>query len=128
MTRLKASYVNEKEVVKPEMIFKSKMSLWKPLDFRYEISGFDISKYDKTFPLGSDDFMQILNMDNQLLMRKEPITDEFYYLKMLQGMRRLTQTKAILKYNLKKKTDDVATFDKLAEVVVGIDMNLKERN
>lgn len=128
MNRLVATYVNEKEAIKPEVIFKAKMSMWKPLEYRFEISGFDVSKFDKEFPLGSDDFIQLLNMDRQLLMRKEAISDEFYYLKLLQGMRRLAHTKAILSYNLKKKTDNVATFEQLAEVVVGVDMNLEKRN
>jgi hypothetical protein len=128
MERLKSSYINNKEPVKPEMIFKSKMSLWKPLEFKYKISGFDINKYDKRYPIISDDFIQILNMDNHLMMRKESVTDEYYYLKILQGMRRLTQTKCILSYNTEKKTDDVASFEKLAEVVVGVNMDLDKQN
>ena len=128
MDRVKASYVNERETVMPERISKSKMSLWKPLEYRFEVSGFDVARYAKAYPMISDDFIQLLNMDKKLVMKEDKISGSFDYLEVFQGLRRVTQTKCVLEYNTKESESKKAYFSKIAEVVVGVSMDMQKPN
>lgn len=128
MGRLSANYMNQRTLIPPQTIFNSKMSLWKPLDYRYEISGMDVNDYDKTYGLSSVDYIELLGMDYTLMMKKDPVNNEYNYIKLLQGMRKVSQTKCILEYDISRHAENRASFNKIAEVGVGITMSLKRKN